>query len=53
MARAIAEGLERVDPQGAETYRSGLAKFNQKLDQAIPELARILSSIFLMEPGSS
>ena len=27
MARAIAEGLERVDPAGASTYREGLARF--------------------------
>ena len=45
MARAIAEGLERVDPQGAETYRAGLARFNEKLDQAIPELARIAAPL--------
>src|SRR5262249_2165480 len=41
MARAIAEGLERVDPQGAESYRAGLVRFNEKLDQKIPGLARI------------
>jgi len=45
MARAIAEGLERVDPPGAESYRAGLAKFNQKLDQRIPELARIAAPL--------
>jgi zinc/manganese transport system substrate-binding protein len=45
MARAIAEGLERVDPQGAETYRAGLARFNQVLDQKIPELARIAAPL--------
>ncbi len=35
MARAIAEGLERVDPQGAEAYRRGLADFLQQLDEKI------------------
>jgi zinc/manganese transport system substrate-binding protein len=37
MARAIAEGLERVDPDGAATYRAGLARFTGVLDQKIPE----------------
>ena len=36
MARAIAEGLERVDPDGAATYRAGLARFTAMLDQKIP-----------------
>jgi zinc/manganese transport system substrate-binding protein len=37
MARAIAEGLERVDPDGAEDYRAGLARFDALLDQKIAE----------------
>jgi ABC-type Zn uptake system ZnuABC Zn-binding protein ZnuA len=37
MARAIAEGLERVDPAGAATYREGLARFDALLDRKIAE----------------
>jgi ABC-type Zn uptake system ZnuABC Zn-binding protein ZnuA len=37
MARAIAEGLERVDPDGASAYREGLARFTALLDRKIPE----------------
>jgi ABC-type Zn uptake system ZnuABC Zn-binding protein ZnuA len=37
MARAIAEGLERVDPDGATTYRDGLARFTALLDLKIAE----------------
>ena len=37
MARAIAEGLERVDPDGADTYRAGLARFDALLDKKIAE----------------
>jgi zinc/manganese transport system substrate-binding protein len=37
MARAIAEGLERVDPPGASTYRDGLAGFTALLDRKIAE----------------
>jgi len=37
MARAIAEGLERVDPDGAAAYRDGLARFTALLDRKIPE----------------
>jgi len=36
MARAIAEGLERVDPEGATTYRDGLGRFTALLDAKIP-----------------
>ncbi len=32
MSRAIAEGLERVDPEGAETYRAGRARFDAALE---------------------
>jgi zinc/manganese transport system substrate-binding protein len=37
MARAIAEGLERVDPEGAETYRAGQARFVAQLQGKIAE----------------
>jgi zinc/manganese transport system substrate-binding protein len=37
MARAIAEGLERVDPEGAEVYREGLARYQALLDRKIAE----------------
>jgi zinc/manganese transport system substrate-binding protein len=37
MARAIAEGLERVDPAGAASYREGLAQFTALLDRKIAE----------------
>ncbi len=40
MARAIAEGLERADPAGAETYRQGLARFSSALDARIAEWQR-------------
>lgn len=39
MARAIAEGLERVDPKGAEIYREGLERFVARLDRKISEWA--------------
>jgi zinc/manganese transport system substrate-binding protein len=45
MARAIAEGLERVDPAGAASYRAGLTRFNAMLDQKIPELQRIAAPL--------
>ena len=37
MARAIAEGLTRVDPEGAAAYAAGLAKFEKLLDDKIAE----------------
>jgi len=37
MARAIAEGLTRVDPDGAAAYQAGLARFQQTLDAKIAE----------------
>jgi len=37
MARAIAEGLERVDPGGASVYREGLARFTTLLDRKMDE----------------
>jgi zinc/manganese transport system substrate-binding protein len=37
MARAIAEGLERVDPAGKEAYQAGLERFEKLLDAKIAE----------------
>src|SRR5262249_44467411 len=37
MARAIAEGLERVDPAGASAYRDGLARFDAEVDRKLAE----------------
>ena len=37
MARAIAEGLARVDPDGKADYEAGLARFTALLDRKIPE----------------
>jgi zinc/manganese transport system substrate-binding protein len=37
MARAIAEGLERVDPAGAPVYADGLAAFTTLLERKIAE----------------
>lgn len=37
MARAIAEGLARVDPAGAASYEAGLARFTALLDRKIVE----------------
>jgi zinc/manganese transport system substrate-binding protein len=37
MARAIAEGLTRVDPDGAAAYQAGLERFQQTLDAKIAE----------------
>jgi zinc/manganese transport system substrate-binding protein len=45
MARAIAEGLERIDPAGAASYREGLARFDALADQKIQELARIAAPL--------
>lgn len=41
MARAIAEGLERVDPEGATSYREGLARFTALLDRKIAEWQKL------------
>lgn len=41
MARAISEGLARVDPDGAAAYRDGLARFTALLDQKIPEWEKL------------
>ena len=37
MARAIAEGLARVDPPGAPAYQAGLARFDALLERKIAE----------------
>ena len=44
MARAIAEGLERVDPAGASTYREGLARFTALIDHKMAEWAELVAS---------
>ena len=45
MARAIEEGLERVDPDGAEDYRAGLARFTALLDQKIAEWQKLAAPL--------
>jgi len=45
MGRAIAEGLERVDPDGAATYRAGLARFTAMLDEKIPEWLQLAAPL--------
>jgi len=45
MARAIAEGLERVDPDGAQTYQSGLARYTKLLDAKIAEWAKLAAPL--------
>lgn len=45
MARAIAEGLERVDPEGAASYRDGLARYGALLDRKIAEWAQLASPL--------
>jgi zinc/manganese transport system substrate-binding protein len=45
MARAIAEGLERVDPDGAQTYQSGLARYTALLDAKIAEWAKLAAPL--------
>ena len=45
MARAIAEGLERVDPAGAAAYQEGLARFTALADQKIQQLAQIAAPL--------
>jgi len=37
MAKAIADGLARVDPDGAASYQAGLARFTAMLDAKIAE----------------
>ena len=45
MAKAIAEGLERVDPAGASAYQAGLARFDALLDRKIAEWARLAAPL--------
>jgi zinc/manganese transport system substrate-binding protein len=45
MARAIAEGLERIDPAGADVYRAGLARFTALLDQKIAEWRQLAAPL--------
>jgi zinc/manganese transport system substrate-binding protein len=45
MAKAIADGLARVDPEGAATYQSGLARFDGTLDQKIAEWAQLAAPL--------
>jgi ABC-type Zn uptake system ZnuABC Zn-binding protein ZnuA len=45
MARAIAEGLERVDPEGATTYRDGLVRFTALLDERIPQWLQLAAPL--------
>jgi zinc/manganese transport system substrate-binding protein len=45
MAKAIAEGLARVDPEGASTYQAGLARFTELLDRKIAEWERLAAPL--------
>jgi zinc/manganese transport system substrate-binding protein len=45
MARAIAEGLERVDPGGADAYRQGLARYAALLDSKIVEWQKLAAPL--------
>jgi ABC-type Zn uptake system ZnuABC Zn-binding protein ZnuA len=45
MARAIAQGLARVDPAGASAYEAGLARFEALLDQKIAEWERLAAPL--------
>jgi len=45
MARAIAEGLERVDPDGKAAYEAGLAKFEALLDAKIAEWDKLAAPL--------
>ncbi|HET9228190.1 MAG TPA: metal ABC transporter substrate-binding protein [Thermoanaerobaculia bacterium] len=49
IARNIAAGLKRVDPQGAAAYDKNLAEFNRRLDRALygDQLPAILGSAML------
>jgi zinc/manganese transport system substrate-binding protein len=41
MAKAIAEGLSRVDPAGASTYQAGLQRYTELLDRKIAEWEKL------------
>jgi zinc/manganese transport system substrate-binding protein len=45
MARAIAEGLARVDPENAEAYQEGLTRFDALLDQKIAEWEKLAAPL--------
>jgi zinc/manganese transport system substrate-binding protein len=45
MAKAIAEGLARVDPDGASAYRDGLARFTALLDRKIAEWQQLAAPL--------
>jgi ABC-type Zn uptake system ZnuABC Zn-binding protein ZnuA len=46
VARNVAAGLSRVDPEGAETYRANLARFERRIDEALygRELVELLGA---------
>jgi ABC-type Zn uptake system ZnuABC Zn-binding protein ZnuA len=45
MARAIAEGLARVDPAGASTYQDGLKRYTALLDGKIAEWEKLAAPL--------
>jgi len=45
MARAIAEGLARVDPAGAPAYQEGLRRYTALLDQKIGEWEKLAAPL--------
>jgi len=45
MAKAIADGLARVDPEGAGAYQAGLARFTELLDRKIAEWQRLAAPL--------
>jgi zinc/manganese transport system substrate-binding protein len=45
MARAIAEGLTRVDPGGASAYQDGLARFSALLDRKMLEWQKLAAPL--------
>jgi zinc/manganese transport system substrate-binding protein len=45
MARAIAEGLARVDPAGAAAYQEGLRRYTALLDQKIGEWEKLAAPL--------
>jgi len=45
MAKAIAEGLARVDPANASAYQAGLARYTALLDRKIAEWAQLAAPL--------
>ena len=45
MARAIAEGLARVDPAGAASYQAGLERYTALLDAKIAEWEKLAAPL--------